>query len=112
MPNSNASAERLWSKYNLEKTKLRNSLAFETIKSIIFSAQLASHIRERGKSFQFPDHVLISIINIKTWQPTPTYLIDQAETVVEKDHSYCINLKRKFLNDEEIYKNANSLAAR
>lgn len=61
LPNSNASAERLWSKLNLEKTKLRNKLDFKTVRAILLAAQ---YIKDQGGcvAFQPPEDMLSKML--------------------------------------------------
>lgn len=70
LPNSNASAERIWSKYSLEKTKLRNKLYFQTVRSILFAAQL---VRNNGGAavFEPPNDMVMELLNPKQHPDDP-----------------------------------------
>lgn len=61
--NSNASAERLWSKMNLSKTKLRNKLKFETIRSILLAS---SYIVDNGgiQNFEATDKLIMKVFKM------------------------------------------------
>ncbi|KAL7290005.1 hypothetical protein TKK_0015737 [Trichogramma kaykai] len=105
IPNSNASAERLWSKYNLEKTKLRNRLHFGTTRDILFASQLASRIRETGRYYEISDQMISDIINTTTEKPKKKAAkkpaLNDQYFYIRDEHSYAIDLL-KISNEEEI----------
>ncbi|KAL7289728.1 hypothetical protein TKK_0016449 [Trichogramma kaykai] len=60
IPNSNAGAERIWSKYKLEKSDIRSSLHNESTPSIMLTSAL---IQDVGgvKNLEIPDDVIYSL---------------------------------------------------
>ncbi|KAL7297537.1 hypothetical protein TKK_0009897 [Trichogramma kaykai] len=106
LPNSNASAERLWSKYNLEKTKLRNRLHFETMKNLLFTSQLATYIREIDEPYELSEDLIARIINAKSWKPrkTPSIKLKDTSDNIFEEHSYSLNLKKKYVEEDTNFK--------
>lgn len=66
IPYSNASAERLWSKQNLEKTKLRNRLNFNTLRGLLLASE---YIKQRGglKKFEISEKMLQKAMKVTTY---------------------------------------------
>uniref|UniRef100_A0ABD2WAK6 Phorbol-ester/DAG-type domain-containing protein n=1 Tax=Trichogramma kaykai TaxID=54128 RepID=A0ABD2WAK6_9HYME len=106
LPNSNASAERLWSKYNLEKTQLRNRLHFETVRDILFTSSLARYIRDCKGSYKFSDDAIMAAFHVKTRkkeQKPPTSLKLEISDVWN-EHSYFVNKKKMSHEMESTFK--------
>ncbi|KAL7303485.1 hypothetical protein TKK_0004664 [Trichogramma kaykai] len=113
LPNSNASSERVWSKYNLEKTKLRNRLHFETTRNLLLSSSYASFVRE--SSCEIEKEMLIATINVKTRSTLnrnklAEFLKCEKDPIsILDEHSYAVNLKKQCQQEESTYKKKRNL---
>ena len=103
LPNSNANAERLWRKYTMEKTSIRNRLKLNTMRNILLSAQFADHMRDLGTAYEFSEQMIIDVINLKTTRPKTFKITKDLVDIynsIRNEHSYAINC----LKDEYMYK--------
>lgn len=85
LPHSSAGCERVFSKINLVKTKIRNKLATETINGLLLTSQCATR---GGGSQAFPiSEKMISLMNNRTLYPSKAKEneVDPEENEVEFD---------------------------
>lgn len=68
IPNSNASTERIWSKQNLEKIKMRNKLSFESLRALLLAS---SYVVLKGGllNFEIIKEMLINCLKLPPQSP-------------------------------------------
>ena len=83
----------------------------ETTRSIIFASQFGAHRREGNETFQITDNMILSMLKLKTWEPKPPRILlltsqaaENLSNAILYEHSYFINMKRKFKEEESTYK--------